>query len=136
MAAGTPVSGLWLVLEYEYLRTPALLDNLGHDAGALHLRRADLNVAVVSDEQYVLKLDGGADIAGQLVDVDQLIGLDPILLTTGPDYCVDLIPPAGKPNRTPIFDSTGRAYLVSTSQTSGFTVEGLRSASFRAYREG
>ena len=76
-----------------------MLDDLGLDDGAVDRRCADSNVAVVGDEQDVFQFDGGADVALEQVDVEQLVALNAILLATTSDYSVDL--------GTPVKSDTG-----------------------------
>jgi hypothetical protein len=83
---------LVLVLEDADLVAAQVLDDLGDDLRSVHQRGADLRFAVAAQQQYV-EIDLGADVYMQQVDVERLVGLNPVLSTAAADYRVNGNPP-------------------------------------------
>src|SRR5581483_1440855 len=89
VSATPAVTGLVLVLEDHHFGVATLVQDLCHHASALHQRLAGQNAAVVGEHEHVGHLDGGADLRGQLLHLDDLLWLDAVLLTATTNYCVN-----------------------------------------------
>ncbi len=70
----------------------ALLDHFGGDGGALDQRRADRRLVAVADGQHLRKFNDVAGIAGELLDLQEVIGGDAILLAARFDDCEHFLP--------------------------------------------
>ena len=70
----------------------ALLDDFGGDGGAGHERRADRRLVAVADGQHLREFDDVAGVAGELLDLQEVIGGDAILLAARFDDCEHFLP--------------------------------------------
>src|SRR5215813_2339846 len=76
-----------LLLEDQHLVALALGDDGGADAGAAYERGADGDLVAVAEHQDLAELDDLAGSAGQALDLDHVVGGDPVLLAAGADDC-------------------------------------------------
>ena len=92
MALLTAVVLLRLILEDDDLLATGLSLNLAFDLHTLDNRGANLNVAVVLNEQNVER-DSGADLSIDLLDVDLVALTNALLLATSRNNSVHMVPP-------------------------------------------
>src|SRR5215813_7958442 len=76
-----------VLLEDQHLVALALGDDGGADAGAAYERGADGDLVAVAEHQDLAELDDLAGSAGQALDLDHVVGGDPVLLAAGADDC-------------------------------------------------
>ena len=88
MAPGAAVLLAADFLEHQNLVGAGLLKHGGDHLGASDQGRADGGVGAFAEHQHLVELDGGTGLAGQLLDLDDVVGGDPVLLPTGLDNCV------------------------------------------------
>ena len=93
MAFSPPIAGLVLILEHQYLRVPALFDDFCDNTCTHDKRRPHLNFAGVVDHQDIVELDRGARFGDKPGDVEDLVRLNAILLTTSSNHGKNGIPP-------------------------------------------
>jgi len=87
MAAGAAVFVTALLLEDQHLVALALFQDLGAHLGAIDEGRANLGL-ITTDHQHLIEVDGLADLAFELFDLDHVTGGHAILLATCLDYRV------------------------------------------------
>ena len=82
---------LGVVLEDADLLALAVLHDGSLDRSTLHHGSAESGLLAVDDSQDLVKLDGFAGLAGQLLDEDHVALSDLVLLAAGHDDCVHLL---------------------------------------------
>src|SRR4051812_6755703 len=82
------------LLEDDDLLAPCLLPHPAGDGRTGGSGRAH-DRAVAADHQHLGEHDRVADLAGQALDLDHLVGGDAVLLAAGLDHCVHGLPETG-----------------------------------------
>jgi hypothetical protein len=88
MSLPAPVVLAALLLEDENLSRSALGDDFTADREAGDRRLSDPDVSLAGREQHVGELDGASDLAGKLLDANEVPRSDAVLLASGADHCV------------------------------------------------
>lgn len=70
-----------------------LIDRLGQDLRPLHMGVPHNNLLIAGDKKDLVQLDVAAWLNRQTLNLDNLSRGNPVLLSSGLDYCVNRLPP-------------------------------------------
>lgn len=82
-----------LEMEDDDLVVPHLTHSLGYDLGPLHMGFSHHDLIVAGDEKNLVQLDFASRLGCQALYFDDLPRGNPVLLSSGLNYCVNRFPP-------------------------------------------